>query len=204
VSNNPLANTDPSGRDIVSGTGNQKAVRAALVDIASRPGGREFLQKFDKLSAEIKMSTGSVKDHSGNPKPAGISGSFKTVTDPNTGKVVDVTGNVEVKIDTELGKAARANNMEDAPKSDAEAIGHELDHFDQAIHGGGSSETAATGEIDDILNNPPTKDLKKDAGQFVDDLLKPNSNNKNQTPAPTTPAPPPPKPSEDSGSGGDN
>jgi hypothetical protein len=52
--------------------------------------------------------------------------------------VVDVTGHVEVKVDTELGNAARANNIEDAPKSDAEAIGHELEHFDQSIQGRGN------------------------------------------------------------------
>ena len=195
VSNNPLANTDPTGRDIVSGTGDQKAIRAALVDIASRPGGRAFLQKFDKLSAEIKMSTGSVKDQSGNPRPAGVTGSIKPVTDPSTGKVVDATGHVEVKLDPELGKAARANGMEDAPKSDAEAIGHELEHIDQKIHGAGESETGATGGIDDVLGNSPTKDLKKDAGQFVDDLLKPNQNNQNNQNQP--PPPPPPKCSGD-------
>jgi len=195
VSNNPLANTDPTGRDIVSGTGDQKAIRAALVDVASRPGGRAFLQKFDKLSAEIKMSTGSVKDQSGNPRPAGVTGSIKPVTDPNTGKVVDATGHVELKLDPELGKAARANGMEDAPKSDAEAIGHELEHIDQKIHGAGESETGATGGIDDVLGNSPTKDLKKDAGQFVDDLLKPNQNNQNNQNQP--PPPPPPKCSGD-------
>jgi hypothetical protein len=196
VSNNPLTNTDPTGRDIVSGTGDQKAIKAALVAIASRPGGRDFLQKFDKLSAEIKMSTGTVKDRSGVPRPGELSGSFKVVKD-SSGNVTDVTGHVQVTVDLELGRGARANGMEDAPVSDAETIGHELEHFDQAIHGKAGSETdetEATGGIDDILQNSPTKDLKKSADQFVDDLLKPNQNNQNnqnnenQSPAPAGPS----------------
>jgi RHS repeat-associated protein len=67
--NNPLIFFDPSGADIVSGTGDQKAIRAALVEIASHPGGREFLTKLDKLTAKITVSTGTnlKDDKTGRP-----------------------------------------------------------------------------------------------------------------------------------------
>src|SRR5258708_8181569 len=66
--NNALVYTDPTGKDIVSGTGDQKAIKSALVEIAKHPGGREFLTKLDKLSAEIKVSTGKgLTNRNGDP-----------------------------------------------------------------------------------------------------------------------------------------
>jgi RHS repeat-associated protein len=60
VRNNPLMFTDPDGRDIVLGSGDQKKARQALVEIAKRPGGRELLQKMDKLTLTIMVTSGQV------------------------------------------------------------------------------------------------------------------------------------------------
>jgi hypothetical protein len=59
--NNPLVFLDPTGKDIVSGTGDQKVVKAALVEIAKRPGGRAFLTKLDKLTVTIQLNTGKAE-----------------------------------------------------------------------------------------------------------------------------------------------
>src|ERR1700686_1399406 len=53
VDNNPITNRDPDGADLVAGSGDQKAIKSALKEIASHPGGREFLRKMDNLTAQI-------------------------------------------------------------------------------------------------------------------------------------------------------
>jgi RHS repeat-associated protein len=59
--NNPLVFFDPTGKDIVSGTGDQKPVRAALVEIARHPGGRAMLTKLDNLSVKIQAGGGALE-----------------------------------------------------------------------------------------------------------------------------------------------
>jgi len=189
--NNPLVFLDPTGKDIVSGTGDQKAVKAALVEIAKHPGGREFLTKLDKLTVKIQLNTGSAE---GGEAYGSIKGSFKAQKDA-AGHVTDATGgpiNVTVDFksataDRDLNKALKDQGepqKQDVPSSDAELLGHELSHGENAIFGQPDSEEGATGRIDDILNTPVDKNLKKDADKFVDDLLKPNSNNQQQPPSP--------------------
>jgi len=120
---------------MVSGTGDQKAIKAALVEIASHPGGREFLKKLDNLTAKIAVSTGTgLKDRNGNPAyrqtkvQEGSSPTIQCVTD-SSGKIVDVKSpNIETTVDFGLAKQDRKNGVEDAPRSDAELLGHELKH----------------------------------------------------------------------------
>jgi hypothetical protein len=75
-----------------------------------------------------------------------------------------------------------------APKSDAELLGHELKHDENQFFKQPESEEGATKGIDDILNQKPTRDTKQGAEEFVDNLLKPNSQNNQQQ----QPPPPPP------------
>ena len=71
-------------------------------------------------------------------------------------------------------------------KSDAELLGHELketEHTDFKLPG---TEESTNAEVDSILDS--SKDMsKKDAEKFVDDLLKPNSQNNQQQPPPPPP-----------------
>ena len=60
VRNNPLVFTDPDGRDLILGSGDQKRIKKAVVEMAKRPGGRELLQKLDKLTIQIMVSTGET------------------------------------------------------------------------------------------------------------------------------------------------
>src|SRR5690606_10858534 len=57
VRNNPLMFTDPKGMDLVLGEGDQKRLRKALVEIAKRQDGRDFLQKLDNLTVQIILSS---------------------------------------------------------------------------------------------------------------------------------------------------
>jgi RHS repeat-associated protein len=194
--NNPTTNRDPSGQDLVAGTGDQKAIKSALKEIASRPGGRAFLTKMDNLTQTIRLSTGTgMTGRNGQPEPGrtapaqGADTHFVRTRD-NSGKITDVSApNLDVTIDPKLGKQMRDSHDPNAPASDAELIGHELKHAEFQDFQEPNSETLATEAIDAILAEPADKDLRKSADQFVDDLLKPNSP---PTPTPSpTPAPEP-------------
>ena len=198
--NNPLVYTDPTGKDIVSGTGDQKAVKAALVEIAKHPGGREFLTKLDNISAKIAVSTGTgLTNRNGDPvygktaPQAGQNPAIQRVTD-SSGKIVDVKGpNVDTTVDFGFAKQDKNNGVPGAPQSDAELLGHELKHDENQFFKQPDSEQGATQGIDDILGNKPTKESKQGAEEFVDNLLKPNSQNQNNQQQ----QPPPPKCSGD-------
>lgn len=117
------------------------------------------------------------------------------VTD-SSGKIVDVKSpNIETTVDFGLAKQDRNNGVPDAPKSDAELLGHELKHDEFEFFKLPNTEEGATQGIDDILNTKPTKESKQGAEEFVDNLLKPNSQNQNNQQQP--PPPPPPKCSGD-------
>lgn len=189
VSNNPLIYTDPDGRDLVGGSGDQKAIRGALKEIASRPGGREFLRKLDNLTAKIAVSTGSgLADRNGNPAygktsvQPGSDPKIQRVTDM-TGKIIDVKSpNIETTVDFGLAKQDRKSGVTDAPSSDAQLLGHELKHDEAQFFKLPNSESDATQGIDSILNSPADKNLKKDADKFVDELLKPKPTNQSSPP----------------------
>jgi RHS repeat-associated protein len=107
VGNNPVTNKDPDGADLVAGSGDQKAIKSALKEIASRPGGREFLKKMDNLTQTIKLSTGTgMVDHGGNPAPGrtrpaeGADPRFSRTRDAND-NITDVKApNLDVTIET--------------------------------------------------------------------------------------------------------
>jgi RHS repeat-associated protein len=199
VDNNPVTNRDPDGADLVAGSGDQKAIKAALKEIASHPGGREFLTKLDKLTQKITLDTGTgLKRHDGTTTPGrnrpepGSDPRFERTRDSN-GNITDIKSpNVEVTIDPDLSQAMRDTHDPEAPKSDAELLGHELKEVEQSDFQIPHSETGATDAIDAILNTPVNKDLKKTADQFVNDLLKPNAQNSGQQPTPEQPKKDPP------------
>lgn len=192
AANNPVTYRDPDGKDLVGGSGDQTAIRSALKEIASRPAGRDFLRKLDNLTAQIKLSTGKgLTDNGGKPVygktgiQEGQSPSIQRVTD-SAGKIVDVKSpNIETTVDFGLAKQDHKNGVPDSPSSDAELLGHELKHDEFQFFKLPNSEEGATQGIDDILNTKPDKDLKKSADQFVDEILKPNSQQQTPTPAPT-------------------
>jgi RHS repeat-associated protein len=101
VRNNPLLFTDPTGRDLIPGSGDQKAIRKALAEIAKRPGGREFLQRLDKLTLQIALSTGEVKGPSGNKEFGTTKGSFNATKD-SQGNVVDPNPSVRAGVSAEF------------------------------------------------------------------------------------------------------
>jgi len=185
--NNPLVFLDPTGKDIVPGTGDQKAIKVALVEIAKHPGGRELLNKLDKLSIKIPISTGSV--------PSGdyglTKGKFTSSKDPETGKLDAKGGPVQITVDLKLAKADREENQagkalglepkhDTVPSSDQQQLGHELSHLETRVETGkDNTEDQATGRIDKILAEP-TDMNSKDAGKFVEELLKPNEQNSQQ------------------------
>jgi RHS repeat-associated protein len=201
VRNNPLLFTDPNGKDLIPGSGDQKAIRKALAEIAKRPGGREFLQKLDKLTLQIALSTGEVKGPSGNKEFGTTKGSFNATKD-SQGNVVDAkngaAGGLVVIIDPKLADESRKENKKreegneamrslglpgeprklipDVPASDAQQLGHELVHDEFSIFGNGNTndESAVTGRINSILAEPVDKNLAKTADAFVDNLLQPN------------------------------
>jgi hypothetical protein len=177
--NNPLAYVDPTGKDIVSGTGDQKAIKTALVEIAKRPEGRAFLKKLDKLTAKIKVSTGSgLKSPDGTPAygrtaAEGTDKGIQRVTD-GSGTIVDIKApNIETTVDFALAREDRAKGVPNAPSSDAELLGHELKHDEFQFFKPPNTEETATQAIRDILGTPVDKTLARDAERFVDDLLKP-------------------------------
>lgn len=208
VRNNPLAFTDPDGKDLILGSGDQKRIKKAMVEIAKRPGGRELLQKLDKLTIQIIVSTGETSrgdyGHNGSADP-NKKPQYTPVRDAN-GNVVDIKGD-PIAITLDFNRAdkdrkenrARAENnkgmeaaglpgkplISDVPKSDSELEGHELVHgeFQFFKNGDTTDQDAVTGRIDAILAEPIDKNLAKDAEQFVDTLLQPNQ-------------PPPPSPED--------
>jgi RHS repeat-associated protein len=110
--NNPLIFTDPDGRDIILGSGDQQRTKKALVEIAKRPGGRKLLQKMDKLTIQIMISTGELpgrlygsiraQDRSKN--------SFERVRSEN-GSVVDIKGDpLVITLNFKLAEADRKEN----------------------------------------------------------------------------------------------
>jgi RHS repeat-associated protein len=173
--NNPHLYTDPTGKDIVSGTGDQKAIRSALIEIARHPGGREFLTRLDKLSAVIKLSTGTgLTNRYGDTVYGKTTGSVQPVRD-SSGQVTDVKGHVETIIDPALAKQDRDDAVPHAPESDAKLLGHELKHDEDQFFENPDSEEIADQGIDDILSKKPTAKTKLGAEEFVDKLLQPNT-----------------------------
>lgn len=196
--NNPLVYTDPTGKDIVSGTGDQKASKSALVEIARHPGGRQMLTKLDNLTQKITLSTTKDKiyDNNGTRTPG------HHIADPPDAPInrttdkagnVDITSpNVKVEIDPSFAQTMRDAQDSNAPKSDAQLLGHELtetEHQDfQPGFNPDQHEGQTNSEVDSMLGS--SNDMsKKDAEKFVDNLLKPNTNNQQQQQQP----PPPPK-----------
>jgi RHS repeat-associated protein len=196
--NNPLVYTDPTGKDIVSGTGDQKAIKSALVEIARHPGGRQMLTKLDNLTQKITLSTTKDKiyDNNGTRTPG------HHIADPPDAPInrttdkagnVDITSpNVKVEIDPSFAQTMRDAQDSNAPKSDAQLLGHELtetEHQDfQPGFNPDQHEGQTNSEVDSMLGS--SNDMsKKDAEKFVDNLLKPNTNNQQQQQQP----PPPPK-----------
>jgi hypothetical protein len=198
VRNNPLMFTDPKGMDLVLGEGDQKRIRKALVEIAKRKDGREFLQKLDKLTVQILLQTGNLNGKAyesikaQDPKNSQI----ERVKD-DKGNVTDVKNpNLVVTLDLGLADKDRKENkkredtnkaaselglptkplIENVPPTDAQLIGHGLVHgeFKFFQNGNTNDEAAVDDRINNIINQPVDKNLSKDAEKFVDDLLKPN------------------------------
>ena len=189
VRGNPLAFYDPDGKDLRSGTGDQKRIKKALVEVAKRQGGREFLQKLDKLTIQIELNTGDLSGRGGRE--------YGTTApkDPNKheftrqrdagGNIVDIKGDPVVVIldfnradkDRETNKAAKelgGPQREGVPASDAQLAGHELGHDEAQFFLLTNTEESVTGRIDTILQGPVDKNLAKDAEKFVDNVLKLN------------------------------
>jgi len=204
VRNNPLMFTDPDGRDIVLGSGDQKRAKQALVEIAKRPGGREVLTKMDKLTLTIMITSGEVgrgRDAYGSTK-----GSYVVTKDGLDAKNGQSGNGVIITLDFKKADADRKENKErtennkgmaelgipgkplipDVPKSDAQLEGHEITHleFDIFKNGNTKDEDAVTGRIDAILAVPVDKNLAKDAEKFVDNLVQPNQPKPQAQPTP--------------------
>jgi hypothetical protein len=110
-------------------------------------------------------------------------------TRDSSNKIVDVKGpTIEVTIDPAMSQMMRDTHDPDAPKSNAELLGHELKEVEQKDFQLPHSETGTTLEIDAILDTKVDKNLQKSAEKFVDDLLKPNPQ-----PTPTPAATPTPE-----------
>jgi RHS repeat-associated protein len=204
VRNNPLMFTDPDGRDIVLGSGDQKRVKKALVEIAKRPGGREVLQKLDKLTLQIMVSTGEVKG--GKEAYGTTKGSSIPIKDGE--KVIDAkngsSGGLVVIVDFNLADGDRKENkkredanpglkaiglepkgmIENVPTSDAQQLGHEIAHAEAGIFNLPSTETAVDERTNGILAEPVDKNLAKDAKKFVDNLVQPNQPQPQPKPTP--------------------
>jgi len=206
VRNSPLAFTDPDGRDLVLGSGDQKRVKKALVEIAKRPGGRELLQKLDKLTLQIMVSTGEVKG--GKEAYGKTKGSFILTKDGDAKN--GSSGGLEVIVDFDLANRDRKENkkreaanpgleaiglepkrlIENVPTSDAQQLGHEIAHDEAGIFDLPKTETAVDERINGILAEPVDKNLAKDAKNFVDNLVQPNQ-------PPPQPKPTPAKPEDE-------
>jgi hypothetical protein len=180
-----LVFSDPDGRDLIAGKGDQKKVKKALVEIAKRKGGQEFLQKLDKLTIQIEVGTGDL---------SGREYGRTTPKDPNkrdfvrqrdaSGNIVDIKGDTVVVTldvnragkDRETNKAAEqlgGPQREGVPSSDAQLAGHELAHTEAQFFQLTNTEDSVNERINTVLQEPVDKDLSKGAEKFVDNLLKP-------------------------------
>jgi RHS repeat-associated protein len=196
VRNTPLMFIDPKGTDLVLGQGDQKRIRKALVEIAKRKEGREFLQKLDKLTIQIILQTGDVngRDYERIGGKDSKNPTFVRVKD-DKGNITDVKGDaISLTIDTKVLDKDRKENekrkavnegleslglpakplIPNVPSSDALVVGHGLAHGESQFFGLPNDEDTADERINNILNQPVDKNLAKDAEKFVDDLLKPN------------------------------
>jgi uncharacterized protein RhaS with RHS repeats len=198
VRNNPLMFTDPKGMDLVLGEGDQKRLRKALIEIAKRPGGREFLQKLDKLTIQIVLQTGTL-DGKTYERIGGKDTNSPTFVreKDDKGNISNVKGDtLSVKLDVGLldkdkkenkkiqdaNEANKAlglnlpekNLIENVPPSDSHLIGHGLAHGENQLFGLTNTEGTADARINGIMQQPVDKNLSKDADKFVDNLLKPN------------------------------
>jgi RHS repeat-associated protein len=204
--NNPLMFTDPDGRDIVLGSGDQKRVKKTLVEIAKRPGGRELLQKMDKLTIQIMVSTGETKgrDYGSIGAVDPKRNEFVRSRDAS-GRITDIKGDpIGIVLDFKRADAARKENekrtetnkgmaelglpgkplIPDVPASDAQLAGHEIAHGEAQFFQLTNTENAVTGRIDGILAEPVDKNLAKDAMKFVENLVQPNQAQPRSTPEP--------------------
>jgi hypothetical protein len=105
------------------------------------------------------------------------------------GNTVDVKGpNFQTTVDFNLATMNRLSGEDPhAPPSDAQLLGHELAHDLHQLYGQPNTEADADKEINAILDTKKDNELKKDAGDFVDNLLK-------AKPVDLPPPPPPPPP----------
>jgi hypothetical protein len=62
----------------------------------------------------------------------------------------------------------------DVPTSDAQLMGHEIAHGEAQLFELLNTEEMATKRIDAILDEQVDRNLAKDAGKFVDNLVQPN------------------------------
>jgi hypothetical protein len=205
--NNPLMFTDPDGRDIVLGSGDQKRTKKTLVEIAKRPGGRELLQKMDKLTIQIMISTGETRGRDyGSIGPQDPSkNEFIRVRD-SSGKITDIKGDpLVITLDFKRAETNRKENekrietnkgmaelglpgkplIPDVPNSDAQLMGHEIAHGEARLFQLPNTEEAVTERIDAILAVPVDKNLAKDAEKFVNNLVQPNQPQPAAAPQPT-------------------
>jgi hypothetical protein len=180
VRNNPLAFYDPDGQDLQAGTSkDQGKIKKALVEIAKRKEGREFLKKLNDVNIVIKLNVGEVqgKDAYGNTKGGEI------IRSKDTGEVLrgdPITVTVDFKKadqdrkENEAGKAfGLGEKHPNVPASDAQLQGHELAHTESQLTRSPDTEGTADARINQILAQPVDKGLAKDAEKHVENLLKP-------------------------------
>jgi len=136
VRNNPLAYTDPDGRDLQLGTGpDQKTLVRALVDLARKPGGLALLKKLDDSKAVFKLNTVGKGELGGTGNYAVLDA--KGTSAPKGTN--DVSGTANITFDFQQRKEDKG--MADAglldkskvPASDSVVVGHELTHGEEFL-----------------------------------------------------------------------
>jgi RHS repeat-associated protein len=181
VRNNPLVFYDPDGQDLQSGTSkDQGRIKKALVEIAKRKGGREFLNKLNDVNVIITLNAGEVqgKDAYGNTKGGELIRSKETGTVVR-GDPINVTVDFKkTDKDRQENEAAKSLGLEPrnkyVPASDAQLQGHELAHTESQLDSRNpGTEATADARINQILAEPVDKNLAKDAEKYVDNVLKP-------------------------------
>jgi hypothetical protein len=183
--------------DLVLGNGDdQERLKKALIEIASRPGGREFLKSLDDLSIVISVQSGEVNGAYERIGGQNRSSEIVRQKDEN-GNVTDVKGDsLSVTLNFDLldsdkkknkeieqinkaikGTGGRASDMKDpienVPASDAHLLGHGLAHGENQLLGKPNTESSADARINAIMKQDVDKKLAKDAKAFVENLLKP-------------------------------